>query len=97
MRNVTVNRPQKFPFPFTKGKILIDDAEHEAAPKAGKSVTFEVPDGNHCIQVVFASIPPTESNELTIEASDGDTAFEVRVKVPVGSYEGTTAELTKIQ
>ena len=95
MRKVTVNRPQKFPFPFTKGKILIDGAEFEA-PKAGKAVTFEVPDGNHCIQVIFASIPPTGSNELMIEASDGDTAFEVRVKVPVGSYEGTTAELTKL-
>ena len=94
MRKVTVNRPQKVQFPFTKGKILIDGVEGEAV-KAGKSVTFEVPDGNHRIQVVFASIPPTESNLLQVDASDGDTSFEVKIKVPFGNNDSTTAELTK--
>jgi hypothetical protein len=95
MRKVTVNRPQKVQFPFTKGKVLIDGVERETV-KAGKSAAFEVPDGSHRIQVVFGSLPPTESNLLQIEASDGDTSFEVKIKVPLSSSDSTTAELTKI-
>jgi len=94
MRKVTVSRPQKAVFAFTKGKILIDGSECEVV-KAGKSAIFEIPDGNHRIQVVFASIPPTESNLLQIEASDGDTSFEVKIKVPLSNMDSTTAELTK--
>jgi len=95
MRKVTVSRPQKAQFPFTKGKILIDGSESEVV-KAGKSATFEVPDGNHNIQVVFASVPPAESNFLQMNASDGDTRFEVKIKVPLRNTDSTTAELTKI-
>ena len=94
MRKVTVSRPQKAVFAFTKGKILIDGSEREVV-KAGKSATFEIPDGNHRIQVVFASIPPTESDLLQINASDGDTGFEVKIKVPLSNMDSTTAELTK--
>jgi hypothetical protein len=92
---VTVSRPQKAVFPFTKGKILIDNSECGVV-KAGKSATFEIPDGSHSIQVVFASLPPTESNYLQISASDGDAGFEVRIKVPLDNNDSTTAELTKI-
>ena len=94
MRKATVNRPQKAVFPFTKGKILIDGSECEVV-KAGKSATFEIPDGTHSIQVVFAGVPPTESNFLQISASDGDTSFEVKIKVPLSNMDSTTAELTK--
>ena len=95
MRKVTVNRPQKIVFPFTKGKIIVDGTEREIV-KAGKSATFEIPDGSHTLQVVFASIPPTESNFEEIGAAEGDTSFEIKIKVPVGSYESTSAELTKL-
>ena len=94
MRKVTVSRPQKAVFAFIKGKILIDGSE-SAIVKAGKSATVEIPDGNHSIQVVFAGIPPTESNFLQINASDGDTSLEVKIKVPLSNTDSTTAELTK--
>ena len=94
MRKVTVNRPQKAVFPFIKGKILFDGSEREIV-KAGKSTTFEIPDGNHHIQVVFGGLPPTESNLVQITASDGDASFEVKIKVPLRNTDSTTAELTK--
>ena len=94
MRKVTVSRPQKAVFAFTKGKIMIDGVERETV-KAGKAATFEIPDGNHRIQVVFAGIPPTESDLLQIDASDGDTSFEVKIKVPLSNTDSTTAELIK--
>ena len=93
MRKVTVSRPQKAQLPFSKGKILIDGSEREIV-KAGKSVTFEIPDGNHDIQLVFKAVPPVSSNVLRIESTDGDTSFEVNITVPLKSEE-TTAELTK--
>jgi len=94
MRKVTVSRPQKVQLTFTKGKILIDGNERGVV-KAGKSATFDIPDGNHSIQVVFASLPPTESNFFQIDASDGDTSFEVKIKVPLSNDDSTTAELMK--
>ena len=94
MRKVTVSRPQKAVFAFTKGKILVDNSEREIV-KAGKSATVDIPDGTHTIQVVFAGLPPTESNFLPISASDGDTSFEVKIKVPLSNMDSTTAELTK--
>ena len=95
MRKVTVSRPQKAVFALIKGKILIDGSEREIV-KAGKSTTFEIPDGNHSIQVVFKGIPPTESNFLHITAPDGDVSLEVKIKVPLSNMDSTTAELTKI-
>jgi len=94
MRKVTVNRPQKVKLPFTKGKILLDGTERETV-KAGKTVTFEISDGNHDIQVVFAAIPPVTSNILHIEVSDGDTIFEINIIVPLNNAAPTSAELTK--
>ena len=94
MRKVTVSRPQKVKLPFSKGKILIDGNECEIV-KAGKTATFDVPDGDHDIQVVFAAIPPVESNVLRIDSSDGDMSFEVNIKVPLKSTEPTIAELVK--
>ena len=93
MRKATVNRPQKA-LPFTKGKIMIDGVECETV-KAGKSATFEVPDGNHLLQVVFGSVPPTNSNPVEIGASDADANFEVKITVPLRSTDPTTATLTK--
>ena len=93
MRKVTVDRPQKVQLLFTKGKILIDNNECEVV-KAGKTAVFEIPDGGHDIQVVFAALPPVNSNVLRIEESDGDTAFEIKIVVPAKS-EPTYAELTK--
>ena len=92
MRKITVSRPQKIQLPFSKGKILIDGNECEVV-KAGKTATLEIPDGSHKIQVVFKAVPPVHSNVLTIE--DGDTAFEVTIKVPMNSNEETSAELKK--
>ena len=94
MRKITVARPQKIQFPFTKGKILIGGNECEAV-KAGKTVVFEIPDGDHDIQVVFAAIPPVNSNVLRIEATDGDAAFEVKIIVPLKNTDPTYAELIR--
>ena len=94
MRKVTVNRPQKAKLPFTKGKILIDGSECEVV-KAGKTATFEIPDGNHDIQLVFSSVPPVNSNVLRIDSSDGDTSFEINITVPLKNEDPTYAELTK--
>jgi len=94
MRKVTVNRPQKLKFPFTKGKILLDGTERETV-KAGKTAMFEIPDGDHDIQLVFASIPPVESDILRIDSSDGDTSFEIKISVPLNNENSTYAELTK--
>ena len=93
MRKVTVKRPQRFKLLFSKGKILISGNELGIV-KAGKTVTLDIPDGNHDIQLVFAAIPPVESNVLHIDSSDGDTSFEVDIKVPINNDE-TTAELTR--
>ena len=93
MRKVSVARPQKMQLPFSKGKILVDDQECETV-KAGKTATFEIPDGIHAIQVIFAAAPPENSNVLHIEASDGDLALEVKIKVPLSGGD-TIAELTK--
>ena len=93
MRKVTVSRPQKIQFPFTKGKIIVGDKEC-AQVKAGKTETFEIPDGRQDIQVKFSSIPPTESNVITIDESDGDLNFEIKIKVSMNN-DPTTAELTK--
>ena len=93
MRKITVSRPQKIQMPFTKGKILIDGNECEIV-KAGKTATFEIPDGGHDIQVIFAAVPPVNSNVLRIEQSDGDTALEVKIKVPLKN-DPTYAELTR--
>ena len=95
MRKITVSRPQKLQFMFTKGKVLIDGIEREIV-KAGKSAVLEIEDGSHRIQVIFASLPAVESNELTINPSDGDVAFEVKIKVPLKNTDPTTAELAKI-
>ena len=95
MRKVTVSRPQKAVFPFIKGKIFIDGNECETV-KAGKTTTFEIPDGYHSIYVVLKGVPPTESNSLQINASDGDASFEIKIKVPLSNMNPTTAELTKI-
>jgi len=93
MRKVTVNRPQKIVLPFSKGKVLLDDNEIGIV-KAGKSATFEIPDGARDIQLVFKAIPPVNSNVLHIDSSDGDTNFEVKITVPINNDE-TYAELTK--
>ena len=93
MRKITVSRPQKIQLPFSKGKILIDNNECEVV-KAGKTAVFEVADGEHDIQVVFSAAPPVNSNVLRIEESDGDTAFEIKIVVPLKN-EPTYAELTK--
>ena len=65
MPKITVNRPEKMKLPFSKGKILIDGNEREVV-KAGKAVTFDIPDGSRDIQVVFAAVPPVSSNVLPI-------------------------------
>ena len=93
MRKVTVNRPQKIVLPFSKGKVLLDDNEIGIV-KAGKSATFEIPDGAHDIQLVFKAVPPVNSNVLQIDSSDGDTNFEVKITVPINNDE-TYAELIK--
>lgn len=93
MRSITVCRPQKMQFPLMKGKILIDGNEC-AQIKAGKEISFEIPDGVHDIQVIFASAPPTQSNILPIAESDGELGFEVKILVPLKGGE-TTAELTR--
>ena len=93
MRKVTVSRPQKIKLPFSKGKILLNGNECEIV-KAGKTTTFEIPDGNHNIQVVFAAIPPVNSNILRIDSSDGDTSLEIKITVPLNNAE-TYAELIK--
>ena len=93
MRKITVIRPQRMQFPFIKGKILINAKECEIV-KAGKTVVFDVPDGSHDIQVIFASLPPVNSNVLRIGQSDGDMTFEVKIKVPLKNTDPTYAELT---
>ena len=93
MRKVTVIRSQLFKLPFTKGRILIDNKECETV-KASKTAVFEIPDGEHDIQVIFNAIPPVNSNILRIEQEDGDTVFEVKIIVPLKSSP-TYAELTK--
>ena len=95
MRKVTVNRPQKMKLPFSKGKILLNNNEHEIV-KAGKTVTFEIPDGYHDIQVVFAAVPPVTSNALRIDTMDGDTIFEVKINVPLNADLPTEAVLTRV-
>ena len=94
MRKITITRPQRIQFPFIKGKILVDDVECEVI-KAGKTVTFEIPDGLHDIQILFASLPPVHSNVLHIEAHEGDTAFEIKIKVPLSNENPTYAELIR--
>jgi len=94
MRKVTLVRPQKMQFLFTKGKVLLDGSEC-AVVKAGKSVEFEIPDGSHSIQVHFPVLPPISSNTLFIEQTDGDSVFEVKINVPLKNTDSTTAELTK--
>ena len=94
MRKVTVKRPQKVKLPFSKGRIMLNGTEREIV-KAGKTVTFEIPDGNHDIQVIFAAIPPVNSNALRIDSADGDTTFEIEIIVPLNSEE-TTAILKRI-
>ena len=94
MRKITVTRPQKIQFPFTKGKILINGTEC-AVIKAGKTVEFEIPDDARDIQVTFAVAPPVQSNVLQIDPADGDAAFEVKIKVPLKNTDPTYAELTK--
>ena len=94
MRKITVTRPQKLQLPFSKGKILIDDNECGIV-KAGKTVVFEIFDGGHDIQVIFAAVPPVTSNILHIEQSDGDITFEVKIKVPLKNTDPTYAELTR--
>ena len=93
MRKVTLARPQKAPLPFSKGKILIDNNECEII-KAGKTVVFEIPDGDHDIQVVFSAVPSVPSNVLRIASTDGDLTFEVKITVPLKNDE-TYAELTR--
>ena len=93
MRKVTVVRPQKLQLPFSKGKILIDSIECETV-KAGKTAEFEIADGGHDIQVIFAAAPPVNSNILRIEQSDVDTVFEVKIVVPLKN-DPSYAELTK--
>ena len=95
MRKITLSRPQRLQLPFSKGKILIDGSEGEIV-KAGKTVVFEIPDGVHDIQVIFAALPPINSNTLHIEQSDGDMALEVKIKVPLKSTDPTYAELARI-
>ena len=93
MRKVTVSRPQKIQLHFFKGKILIDGKECEVV-KAGKTVVFEIPDGDHDIQVIFAAVPPVNSNVLLIEQSEGDITLEVKITVPLKNDE-TYAELIR--
>ena len=93
MRKLTVIRPQRIHFPFTKGKILIDGQEREVV-KAGKTVSVEVADGYHDLQVTFASIPPTYSNVVPIEPTDGDLTFEVKIVVTPGSIPNDDGEGT---
>ena len=93
MKKVTVRRPQKIKLPFSKGKILLNGNECEIV-KAGKTTTFEIPDGNHNIQVVLAAVPPVNSNILRIDSSDGDTNLEIKITVPLNNAE-TYAELIK--
>jgi hypothetical protein len=93
MRKITIARPQKIQFPLIKGKILIDGIECETV-KAGKTITFEIPDGRHDLQVVFSAVPPVNSNVIHIEQSDGDAAFEIKIVVPLKNDE-TYAELTR--
>ena len=93
MRKITVVRPQKIQLPFSKGRILIDNNECEIV-KAGKTAVFEIPDGEHDIQVVFNAAPPVKSNVLRIEQTDGDTIFEVKIIVPLKN-DPTYAELTR--
>ena len=95
MRKITVSRPQKIQLPFSKGKILVNGSERENV-KAGKTVVFEIPDGNCDIQVIFAAQPPVSSNIFHIEQSDGDITFEVKIKVPLSNNDPTYAELTKL-
>ena len=95
MKKITVSRPQKIQMPFSKGKILIDGEEREVV-KAGKTVTFEVSDEPHEVKVIIAAMPPLESNALYIEQTDGDTALEIKIKVPLKSSDPTVAELTKV-
>ena len=92
MGKITLSRPQKVLLPFSKGKILIDGSERETV-KAGKTVEFEVPDGHHDIQVLFAAVPPVNSNVVHFEQSGDDLAFEVKITVPVKGGD-TFAELT---
>ena len=93
MRKITLSRPQRILLPFIKGKILIDDNECGTV-KAGKTEKFEIADGMHAVQVIFAALPPVNSNVLYIEDSDGDTEFEIKITVPFKS-EPIYAELIK--
>lgn len=93
MRKATLSRPQKMQFPLIKGNICLDGSDC-AQVKAGKEVTFEIPDGAHEIQVYFASVPPTSSNVLSISELDEALAFEVKIIVPLKGG-ATTAQLTK--
>ena len=92
MRKITVSRPQLH-FPFIKGKILIDGSEREII-KARKTVTLEIADGYHDIQITFASIPPTHSNVVPIEPTDGDLTFEVKIVVTPSSSPNMDGEST---
>jgi hypothetical protein len=94
MRKITVSRPQKIQLLFSKGKILLDGKECEIV-KAGKTAVLEIPDGAHDLQVIFAAMPPVESNIFRIEQTDGDMVFEVKIKVPLKNTDPTYAELIK--
>ena len=95
MRKVTLARPQKVVFPFSKGKILVDYQE-KAIVKAGKTVVFEIPDGRHDIQIIFNDIPPTHSNPVRIEETDGDVSLEVKIIVPLTNNSASIAELKRV-
>ena len=94
MRKITISRPQKGVLPFSKGKIMIDNVENEII-KAGKTAVVEVPDGHHDLQIVFAALPPVNSNVVYIEETDGDIDFEVKITVPLSNQTYTYAELTR--
>ena len=92
MRKITLSRPQKVLLPFSKGKIIVNGNEC-AVVKAGKTVVFEVPDDARDIQVIFAGLPPTNSNVLFINQIEGDISLEVKITVPLSNEVPTYAEL----
>ena len=94
MRKITISRPQKAILPFSKGKIMIDYQETEII-KPGKTVVVEVPDGHHDLQIIFAALPPVNSNVVYIEETDGDINFEVKITVPLNNQIETFATITR--
>ena len=94
MRKATISRPQKVVLPFSKGKIMIDNYECDII-KPGKTVTVEIPDGNHYLQVIFAALPPVLSDVVQIMEEDGDLEFEIKIIVPLTNGVETYATLTR--